>query len=182
MFCLCLSLSLSVSVSLCLSLCLSVSSVPTRHIQSVEDPLFNLESKSDGTRTPSVSSMRSSRTGGSKSTTSLSSRALSRNGTNRGDHHLDNPPKIIELDENNSLSEGSAGMNSTHHLYDLLQKQVCTSSLLTPCLTLCLSVCLYLCVSVSICLSVCLSLSLSLSVSLSLCLSLCLSLSPSPSL
>lgn len=66
--------------------------------------------------------MRSSRTGGTKS--SHSSRAISRGGTNRMDHIHDNSPKIIELDELNSLSDGSAGLNSTHHLYDLLQKQV----------------------------------------------------------
>ena len=95
--------------------------VPTRHISITEDPLYNLESKSDGTRTPSVSSMRSSTTGRSKS--SHSSRGLSRNGTTRSEFSHDNAPKIIELDESNSLGEGG-GLNGTNHLYDLLQKQV----------------------------------------------------------
>jgi hypothetical protein len=116
-----------------LFLLLTPVTVPTRHIQPLEDPLFNLQSsKSDGTRTPSVSSMRSSRTGSSKTSSLASSRTgpLSRHGTNRGGGigGIDNSPKIIELDESNSLSSGhgngNGSLNTTNHLYDMLQKQV----------------------------------------------------------
>lgn len=97
--------------------------MPIRHIVTVEDVLFKSDKHSDGTRTPSVSSFRSSATGSSKtSSRSGTHRNVSR-GAMKSDFH-DTAPKIIELDEYNS-GHGDAGNSSgTGHMYEMLQRAV----------------------------------------------------------
>mmetsp|Transcript_4114 Transcript_4114/g.6369 ORF Transcript_4114/g.6369 Transcript_4114/m.6369 type:complete len:558 (-) Transcript_4114:134-1807(-) len=96
--------------------------VPIRHIAAVDDTMYKGDMGSDGTRTPSVSSMRSSTTGRTKSSSSSHHRGASRGGVMRTDFH-DNSPKIIELDDEYSSVPGDSGnINGTGYMYDMLQK------------------------------------------------------------
>lgn len=94
--------------------------VPARIVKASEGR-FNGEGASEGTRTPSVSSFRSSST---KSRTTASRSVASRGPTRQGSTNMDNPPGIVELeDEHSQFGSDSANMNGTGHLYDMLQRQ-----------------------------------------------------------
>jgi hypothetical protein len=96
--------------------------VPIRHIANTEDQHFK-HGASDGTRTPSVSSLRSSTTGRSKTSSHSSHRGISR-GAPRAAEFQENAPKIIELDDEPSLMGEGGGMSGTGYMYDQLQKAV----------------------------------------------------------
>ena len=89
----------------------------------VEDVMFKADIHSDGTRTPSVSSFRSSTTGSSKtSSRSGTHRNISR-GAMKSDFH-DTAPKIIELDEYTPGHGDPGNASGTGHMYEMLQRAV----------------------------------------------------------
>lgn len=95
-------------------------SVPARVIKSNESRFNETMGLSDGTRTPS---MRSSST---RSRSTTHSRAVtSRNATRTISTPDTEAPRIIELDDEGGSFYGDNGsnMNSTGHMYDMLQKQ-----------------------------------------------------------
>eukprot|EP00603_Paraphysomonas_imperforata_P000547 CAMPEP_0114417728 /NCGR_PEP_ID=MMETSP0103-20121206/3118_1 /TAXON_ID=37642 ORGANISM="Paraphysomonas imperforata, Strain PA2" /NCGR_SAMPLE_ID=MMETSP0103 /ASSEMBLY_ACC=CAM_ASM_000201 /LENGTH=553 /DNA_ID=CAMNT_0001586039 /DNA_START=119 /DNA_END=1780 /DNA_ORIENTATION=- len=98
-------------------------SVPARVVKANESRFNHQMGLSDGTRTPSVSSMRSSST---RSRSTTHSRAVtSRNATRTISTPDTDAPRIIELDDEGGSFYGDNGsnMNSTGHMYDMLQKQ-----------------------------------------------------------
>lgn len=84
-----------------------------------EELAFRGEMTSDGTRTPSVSSYRSSATGRSKQ--SAHSRNVASRGLGKTDLH---DSQIIELDDEASLQGNQASLSATGHMFDMLMKAV----------------------------------------------------------
>lgn len=101
--------------------------VSSRVVKPTESRFTDQNGLSDGTRTPSVSSFRSSSTR-SRSTThsrGVSSRGAPRQLSSAQGEGTDSAPRIIELDDESSsyFGDNGANMNGTGQMYDMLQKQ-----------------------------------------------------------
>lgn len=97
--------------------------MPARVVKTIESRFNDQMGISDGTRTPSVSSYRSSST---RSRSTTHSRALhSRTGTRQLSTPDTDAPRIIELEDEaaSHYGDNASNMNSTGHMYDMLQRQ-----------------------------------------------------------
>ena len=100
--------------------------VASRVVKATESRFNDQLGLSDGTRTPSVSSFRSSST---RSRSTTHSRAINSRGAARqsssAQEGTESAPRIIELDDEAGSYFGDNGdnMQSTGHMYDMLQKQ-----------------------------------------------------------